>query len=175
MALSQVPSTQTMALLGRGPRRSGASGAAQLSTSPCTGAGQALGSPEPGKGGEERNESLLWQTCEDAAASSQSIRLLFFCQRRAEQSTAALRLQSRAKACNLAPRLCFPRGRSPCCALVLSGSICLEKEPSPPSLHFSTRRRISTCLSANPISISYVSTPCSLLQQQPAGDVLLRQ
>lgn len=59
VALSQVPSTQTTALPGRGPRRSGGSGAALLSTSPCTGAGQALSSPEPRKAGEEHKKSPL--------------------------------------------------------------------------------------------------------------------
>lgn len=158
----------------------GARGGAVAAALPCSAPAPAQEQGKPwaawSQGREERNiKSLLWQRCEGEAASSQSIRLLFFCQRGAEQSTAALRLQSRAKACNLAPQLCFPRGCSPCCALVLSGSICLEKEPSPPFLHCSTCRRISTRLSANPISISSVPTPCSLLKQQPAGDVLLRQ
>lgn len=41
--------------------------------------------------------------------------------------------------------LCFPRGHSPCCTLVLSESVCLEKEPLSSSLHFFVCRIIPTC------------------------------
>lgn len=98
-----------------------------------------------------------WQRCEDKAASSQSIKLLFFYQGRTEQSRA-----EQLWGCIAVPKtakLCFLRGHSPCCTLVLSESVCLEKEPLSSSLHFFVRRTIPTCNSCSLIQFQQLSPP----------------
>lgn len=131
LASPEVPSTQSAVLLVRAPQQRPAQ---------CWAAKEGM------------NKQLrLWESkfhcqgCEGNAASLQSIKRLFFYQGRTKQSRTALRLHSRAKACNLAARLCFLRGRSPCCALVLSGPVCLEKEPLSSSPCFSVCRTVPTC------------------------------
>lgn len=66
--------------------------------SPCPGAWQGWRSPEPRRKGMRKERSVrlfghgsfFWQRREDKASPSQPVTLLFFCQRRSEQSPAAL-------------------------------------------------------------------------------------
>lgn len=95
--------------------RVGARGGAVAAALPCSAPAPAQEQGKPwaarSRGRQERNiKSLLWQRCEGEAASSQSIRLLFFCQRGAEQSTAALRLAEPCQSLQFGTMASFSEG-----------------------------------------------------------------